>query len=414
MKIIIIGNGVAGNSAAETVRAVNSQAEITLVSEEPYPEYSACVLCDYIAGELPRERVFLKKKKDYEKMGIDALLLGQRVEAIDPLNKRVVIEGKNYSYDKLVLATGSEPLVPPIPGLKKKGIFPLKTLSDAMAISRHKGKKAVIIGSGPIGIEATTALKKKGYEVYLIELLEWVLPRLLDKETSRMASEVLSRNHVEVILGERVNEIYGKRKVEGVLTDRRRIACDTVILSAGVKARVDLAKQCGIGLGPFGGIKVNQWMETDHPGIYACGDCAEAELPGVGETVLSQLWVTARQQGEITGLNTGGRVREYSLPMNIISLKVFDTYVASASHPKYYTKKKYEKIEKRFEDVYCWMALEDGVLKSIQSVGKLDEMGIFASFIKKGVKIDRIKELAGLGQGLSLFPLYEKIQYYLS
>jgi NAD(P)H-nitrite reductase large subunit len=414
MKIIIIGNGIAGNSAAETVRVVNPEAEITLVSEEPYPEYSACVLCDYIAGELPRQRVFLKKKKDYEGIGVKTLLLGRRVEAIDPIKKRVVIEGENYSYDKLILATGSEPLVPPIPGLRKKGIFPLKSLSDAMAISRHKGKKAVVIGSGPIGIEATIALKKKGYEIHLVELLGWVLPRLLDEESSRMTAEVLHRNGVDVIVGEKVNEIHGQRKVEGISTDCRQITCDTVILSAGVKARVELAKKGGIGLGRFGGIKVNLRMETDQPDIYACGDCVEAVLPGIDETVLSQLWLTARQQGEIAGSNAAGRAREYTLPMNVISLRVFDTYVASVSHPKYYTNQKYEKIEKKFKDVYCRMALENGILKSIQSLGKLDEMGIFASFIKREVKIDRMKELAGLGQGSSLFPLYEKIRYYLS
>jgi NAD(P)H-nitrite reductase large subunit len=413
MNIIIVGNGIAANSAAESIRCLNPQAKITLISEEPFPEYSACALCSYISGELPRQRVFLKNKKDYTALGIKALL-GKRVDGIDGLEKKVVIEDQNYFYDKLILATGSEPMVPPIKGVKKRGVFRLKTLGDAQAILRHKGKKAVVIGSGPIGIEATVALKEKGYDIHLVELLGWILPRLLEEECSGVTADILYRNGVHVMVGEKVNEIYGQRGIEGVSTDHRQIHCDTVILSAGVKPRTELAKKIGISLGQFGGIKVNSRMETDQPDIYACGDCAEVMLPGADETVSSLLWLSAKQQGEIAGWNAAGMVREYSIPMNVISLRVFDTYVASISHPKYSTDQKYEKIEKRFKDLYFRMVFEDGIMKSIQTVGKSDEMGIFYSFLRKGTKIERIKKYMGAEEVPPLFPVYERIRNYLS
>ena len=413
MNIVIIGNGIAGNTAAESIRRLDAQAKITLISEEPCPEYSACVLCDYISRELPKKRVFLKNKKDYERLAINTVF-GKKVDDIDTLGKRVVIEDQEHSYDKLILAAGSEPMIPPIKGVKKRGVFPLKTLDDAQAILRHKGKKAVVIGSGPIGIEATVALKKKGYDVHLIELLGWILPRLLEEECSRVATGILYKNGIHVVVAEKVNEIYGRRGVEGVSTDHRQIDCDTVILSAGVKPRTELTKKIGISLGPLAGIRVNTRMETDQPDIYACGDCAEVTLPGTDETVSSLLWLSAKQQGEIAGWNSVGMVRQYSVPMNVISLRVFDTYIASISHPKYSPDRKYEKIEKRLKDLYSRMILEDGIIRSVQTVGKSDEMGILYPFLRKGTRIERIRKYMGVEEVPPLFPVYEKIRNYLS
>lgn len=413
MNVVIVGNGIAGNSAAESILGIDSQAKITVVSEEPFPEYSACVLCSYISGELPKQRVFLKNEEDYSTLGVNTLL-GKAVDSFDPLQKSIVIGDRDYAFDKLILATGSEPMLPPIKGLKKKGVFPLKSLSDAEAILRHDGKKAVVIGSGPIGIEAAVALKKKGYEMHLIELLGWILPKLLDEECSRIVTSILCKNGVDVIVGEKVNEICGEKGIEGVLTDHHQIPCDTVILSAGVKPRTEVAKRSGITLGRYSGIQVNTRLETNHPDIYACGDCAEVMLPGTDESILSLLWLSAKQQGGIAGWNSAGMIREYSVPMNVISLRVFDTYVASISHPQYSTDRKYEKIEKRFRDFYCRMVLEDGIMKSIQTVGKSDEMGILYPFLRKGTKIERIKKYMGVEEVPPLFPAYEKIRNYLS
>ncbi len=413
MNVVIVGNGIAGNTAAESIRRSNAQAKITIISEEPFPEYSACVLSDYISREIPRKRVFLKSKKDYERLGVKAIF-GERVDDIDTVGKRVVLEDQEFFYDKLILATGSEPMIPPIQGVKKRGVFSLKTLGDAQAILKHRGKEAVVIGSGPIGVEATVALKKKGYDVHLIEILSWILPRLLEKECSRVATGILYQNGVHVVVGEKVHEIHGQRGVEGVSTDRRWIDCDTVILSAGVMPRTELAKRVGISLGPLGGIKVNTRMETDQPDIYACGDCTEVMLPGSDDTVSSLLWLTAKKQGEIAGWNSVGTMCQYCIPMNVISLRVFDTYIATISHPNYAPDRKYEKIEKRLKDLYRRVILEDGMIKSVQTVGKSDEMGICYPFLVKGTRVERIRKYMGAEEVPPLFPVYEKIRNYLT
>ena len=130
MKVIIIGNGVAGNTVSSTIRYLDSQANITIVSEETYPEYSACALPNYIAGELERQNLFLRINKDYSREGIKTIF-GRKVFAIDPENKKVSLDTKNLAYDKLVIAAGSKPIVPPIKGINLDGVFPLKSLDDA-------------------------------------------------------------------------------------------------------------------------------------------------------------------------------------------------------------------------------------------------------------------------------------------
>jgi len=391
MNVSIIGNGVAGNSAAESILSFDPAADITLISEEIFTEYSACALCDYISGELPERRVFLKRKQDYSTSGVKAIL-GKKVNGIDPFGKRIKFEDTDYLYDKLVLATGSEPILPSIDGIEKKGVFCLKSLSDAHDIIGHRGKKAVVIGSGPIGIEATVALKKRGYEVCLVELLGSILPKLLEKKCSSIVTATLLKNGVNVVVGEAVNEIYGGTAVEGVSTDKRQIRCDTVILSIGMQPRTELAKDCGIALGKHGGIKVNSRMETSLQDVYACGDCAESMLPGSNESVLSLLWFNAKQQGKVAGSNASGVNRQYPAPVNIIVLRVFDIYIASISNLLYTPDLKHEKLEKKFRDRHCTFVLHDGKMAAVQMVGKPDELGIFFPFLQKGETIEKMRK----------------------
>src|SRR3990172_7813283 len=158
MKVIILGNGVAGNTAASTIRQLDKEAGITIISEETFPEYSACALPHYISGEHSRRRLFLRTKKDYTQEKIKAIL-GQKVTAIHPETKEIELDGKNLSYDKLIIATGSRPVIPPIPGVNLNGVFTLKSPGDADRIIEGMGKAVVLIGSGPIGVETAIALR---------------------------------------------------------------------------------------------------------------------------------------------------------------------------------------------------------------------------------------------------------------
>jgi len=183
LKFVVIGNGIAGNSVIEKVREIDRDVELTVISEESCPEYSACILASYLSGEIKRERVFLKTEEDYRKEGINTIF-GKKVTEIDTVKKRVVLEEGYLSYDKLVVATGSKGITPPIGGVNKEGVFLFKSIEDADKILHFNPTKAVVVGSGPIGIEVCIALKKRNCEVYLVELLDWILPKVFDKRSA--------------------------------------------------------------------------------------------------------------------------------------------------------------------------------------------------------------------------------------
>jgi NADH oxidase (H2O2-forming) len=199
MKVVIIGNGVAGNSAVSTIREVDENIEITIISEEIFPEYSACVLPDYLAGEIKRESVFLKSLDDYLKDNVEAIF-GHKVVTIDISSKRLTLDtGRKIFYDKLIIATGGKPVIPPLEGSSLKGVFFLKSMDDVNRIFNYKMENVIIVGSGPIGAEASIALRKRGFKVWWIELLDWILPKVFDEKPSCMLKKVAEENGIKVL-----------------------------------------------------------------------------------------------------------------------------------------------------------------------------------------------------------------------
>jgi NADH oxidase (H2O2-forming) len=325
MKVLIIGNGIAGFSAASTIRHLDDRHDVTMISMETGPLYSACVLPDYISGEIPRDRVFVKSEKDYVDLGIHTLS-GREVKEIDiPAQKVVVDDGEGYSFDKLILATGSDAIVS---GDVKKGVFKLKTLKDADKILDHNGKKAVVIGAGAIGIEIGIALQHKGYKVTILEMLDQILPLGLDQKGANKVKAILEDHGMEVFNGERGEKILGEDRVEGLVTNKRDLACDTLIWAVGMRPRVELAKQAGIALGNRGGIRVNSRMETNMPDIYACGDCIESDDILTGESYLNLFWHNANHQGSVAARNCMGFTAEYLGSQNTLNVDVFGNHVA--------------------------------------------------------------------------------------
>lgn len=325
MKVLIIGNGIGGFSAATKLRHLDFPCEVTILSAEPYPLYSACVLPDYISGEIPRERTFVKSMEDYETLGVHALF-GDQVKEVDPIAKRVFTErGGKIPFDKLILATGSEPIVF---GEPKRGMFKLKTLKDADEILKHGGRKAVIIGAGPIGVEIGIALFKRGYSVSMIEMMENILPLGLDVKGALKVKSMLEERGIEIFTGERSEETLGKEEVEGIKTNKRELDCDTLIWAVGMRSRVELAKQGGIEIGEKGGIKVNSWMETSIPDIYACGDCIESNDILTGEPYPNLFWHNANQQGMVVARNCAGVSTDYPGSQNLLNVDVFGNHVA--------------------------------------------------------------------------------------
>ena len=313
MEVLIIGNGIAGNEVASSLRALGSDCAITCLSAEPYPEYDPCSLTYFVGGDVNRDCVF--RKRDGEIDGV-RLLFGERATSIDPVRHTVSSEkGNTYRYNSLVLAHGGNLFVPPIQGVQMLGVFACKQLGDAEALSFHAGSSAVVIGSGAIGIEAAEALKKRDYEVRVVELLDWILPTLFDEPAARILEQRLVTAGIAVYCGEKVLRIEGSGRVEKVVTNKREISCDTVVLATGVVPGVALARTAGVEIGR--GIKVDRGMRTSVDDIYACGDCVEAIDVVTGQSLPlpteAQCHRAGQNRGQIHSGYGGGLRRRLSL-----------------------------------------------------------------------------------------------------
>ena len=247
-----------------------------MISDEKEPLYSPCAFHKYLAGEMESQKLFLKKVEDYSREGI-RIIWGKKVGGVDPTAKEVCIEDRRIRFDKLILATGSKALFPPIKGVDKRGVFALKTMDDVRSIFHYPARKVVVVGSGPIGIEAAAAFRRRGLEVTLIEILNRLMPRLFDEAPSSFLREIIEGLGIRVLTGEKAEAILGNGAVQGIATDRREIGCDLVVMGAGVRPNSELAKKVGLEIGSLGGIKTDDYMMTTTENIYACGDCIESK-----------------------------------------------------------------------------------------------------------------------------------------
>ncbi|MDO9535454.1 MAG: NAD(P)/FAD-dependent oxidoreductase [Bacillota bacterium] len=330
--VVIIGNGIAGNSAATAIgQAVIEKLRVLIISEEDAPLYSPCVMGGYICEDINLDKMFLKTRTDYQNEGIDCAL-GVEINDVALINKKMVLNSNIVNFGKLIFATGSYPVLPPIQGSQKKGVFFLKTIYDAVKIKFNQARRAVVVGSGPVGIEVAVALKSKGMDVTIIEFLPRLLPKLLDTEAAQFLHNSLVEHGINILLNEKVKSINGNSHVTSVLTENNEVPCEIVVLATGMKPRVDLAKLCNIEIGRLGGIVVDKFLKTNYDDVYACGDCIESVGAFSRENELSLLWHNARKQGEIAGYNSIGFKKPYVGVTNIVAINAFGHFLGSIGY----------------------------------------------------------------------------------
>ncbi|MFP4050069.1 MAG: NAD(P)/FAD-dependent oxidoreductase, partial [Desulfovermiculus sp.] len=380
-KVVIIGNGIAGNQVAFSIRERCQETELVILSAESWPEYDPCSLPYFLGGDCEKKDVFRRQESDYRAHGID-LLYDHKAVSISPENKTVHTEGgEQIGYDKLVLAHGGDLFIPPIEGVHNKGVFSCKQLHETLKLKAHEGKSAVVIGSGAIGIEAAEALKKKGYEVFIIELLGWILPALFDETTAKKLEDALQGYGIHVLTGEKVMQITGDSEVTGVITDQREIDCDTVVIATGVVPGVALAKTAGISTGR--GIQIDRFMRTSVPDIFACGDCVETVDACTGETAMFQLKHNAMEQGRIVARNILGDEVPYLGAYAFARAHFFDTHAVTFGKTMRETEcliGEKELIEKTEGNNYLRLVLVDGKILGGQAIGSFaDSIGFFIS-----------------------------------
>ncbi len=394
MKIVIIGNGIAGNQVAFTLIQQGTLHNITIISAENVPEYDPCSLPYFLGGDVSKNAVFRKKIADYHHNNIQ-LVFENKVVSIDPAGKSVLTDkGQEFAYDKLVLAHGGDLFIPPIEGVRNRGVFSCKQLRKTEKLNHHRGKSAVVIGSGAIGIEAAEALKKKGYEVTIVELMGWILPTLFDEPTARRLESEMEGYGIHVRTNEKVLKILGEDRVEAVVTDRRKIICDTVVVSTGVIPGTKLAQTAGIKTNR--GILIDAFMQTSIPDIYACGDCVETVDATTGEAAIFQLKHNALAQGKIVAKNLAGQRTRYEGALAFARAHFFKTHAATFGKTLAGSKSldgKSEIIEKEDGKNYLRVILMDGRIIGGQAIGNYaDAMGLLIGAMRRRDNIHQLRQ----------------------
>lgn len=327
MKYLIIGNGTAGLSAAEEIRKKDQAGEITIITEEEYLTYYRIKLSEAISKEFTDKELFVKDDAWYRDNFIE-VMLETKVLRIDTENKTVSLKGdKTIKYDKLLIATGSSSFIPPITGSEKRGVFALRSLKDLEELKEYLKtcSTVTVLGGGLLGLEAAWALKKLEKEVHVVEFFSHLLPRQLDEGTSSMFGELLDKKGLNLHLDVSASEIIGSEDVESVkLSDESEIKTDAVLISAGVRPRLELLKDTSIDYDK--GIKVNKFMETNIRDVFAAGDVVEINGRVIG------LWGISSEQGKVAGKNMTGECKEYSLPELTTMLNIADSSIFSAGN----------------------------------------------------------------------------------
>ncbi len=323
LRIVIVGGVAAGASAAAKARRVSEQAQIDVFERGPYISFANCGLPYYVGGQIAeRQSLLLQTPESFWKRFRVKVHVRHEVLSIDRARKSIQVKNLetqeifNQTYDKLILATGAGAIVPPLPGIGAENIFTVKTVPDSDAIKTFlreaSPKRAVVVGAGFIGLESVEALRNKGLDVTLVEMLPQVLPPL-DAEMARFVSDHLIAQGVHLVLGDGIKAFSGgKRVAEVELSSGRRIPTDLVILSIGVRPELKLAQDAGLLIGGAGGISVNEYQETSDPDIYAAGDTVEV-LHGVTQKKTRiPLAGPANKEGRVAGANAAGERLTFS------------------------------------------------------------------------------------------------------
>ncbi|HEV2273548.1 MAG TPA: nitrite reductase large subunit NirB [Acidobacteriaceae bacterium] len=275
-KLVLIGNGMAGIGCLEQVLRHDHKFDITVFGDETHVNYNRIMLSSVLAGEKSADDIVMNGLDWYRRHGI-TLRLGSRIVGIDSERRLVSADdGSVTPFDKLIIATGSSPFIPPMDGTHRDGVFVFRTLDDTRALLERSGPgvKAAVIGGGLLGLEAARGLQVQGCNVTVVHLMSNLMERQLDTTGAGLLKSQIERLGVNVMLNRSASQILGNGKVEGIsFKDGSGIEADLVIIAAGIKPNVELARTAGLRVNR--GIVVDDFMETSHPGIYAVGECVE-------------------------------------------------------------------------------------------------------------------------------------------
>jgi NADPH-dependent 2,4-dienoyl-CoA reductase/sulfur reductase-like enzyme len=357
-RIVVIGGVAAGTSAASKAKRIDPSADVKIIQEESVVSYGACGIPYVIEGIINNFEELVERPPDIfkSKYGID-IIINTRASKIDRLRKQVhttdLQSGKEtiFDYDSLVIATGARAVVPDLKGVNQEGVFFIRNYADGVRINDSTTTKnahsCIIAGAGLIGLEMVEAFKKRGstvrsggdggsMDVTLVEMADHVLPTMLDKNMAKTVERELVDNGVRIILGERVEEILGVNgQVNGIKTNtKREINSDFIVLGTGVKPNSEIARDAGVELGSANAIKVDEYMKTNIPDVFAAGDCATARNYITNKDMYLPLGTTANKQGRVAGENAAGGNAKFRGIAGSAITKVFDLFIGKTGLTK--------------------------------------------------------------------------------
>jgi nitrite reductase (NADH) large subunit len=414
MAYVIIGNGPAAIAAATEIRRRDAGGEIVLISKETVPCYSPCPLAEYVEASVPRDHLFLKNEQFYGDQRI-ATHFGFAATSIDTLTRQVTATNGNntlaISFDRLLIATGASAVMPPIPGLLgASGVYPLKTLGDADSIVAllPTAHRAVVIGSGFIGLEAAQALIRRELAVTVVEAQGRVLPHMLDGEFAALAESRLRLHGIDIRTGSPVEAVLrdATGRITAVRAGGNDIPCDLVICAAGVRPDLSMLANSGVAAGR--GILVDAYMETNIAGIFAAGDIVEA-MDYRGQRGVFPIWPNAVNGGKVAGNNmVAPRSCKFRGSESINVLRLFDLPVAS------FGDQAGERTIRRSDNGSLKkLSVSKGKVVGGQFFGDVNAVGLYQEMMKKCVNIEAFEDqllTAGFGYGhmLSRPPLPQR------
>ena len=360
---IIVGNGAAGTTAAEHIRKIDPKGNIIVFTDEDLPFYWRIRLNEYLAGDMNKESLIVKQPKWYDQQQIK-LKLSTRIVGGDTQRRNVITDTEErFQYDALLIAAGSHSFIPPIKGSDKRGVFTLRNIRDVHQVLQWAdgSSEVVLIGGGLLGLEAGNALRKRGKKVSVVEFFPRLLPRQLDSEGARRLQGIMEEMGFSFRLGAKTEAITGDDSVTGVqLEDGEALSSEMVIISAGVRSNLELARP--LGLDSDKGIQVDKHMKTNQSEIYAAGDAAEFQGITYG------IWPAAMEQGRVAGTNMAGKESEYQGTTMSNVLKVVGIDLASAGDIDNENKMRSHSVQR--EGVYKKIVIKDKYITGCIMLGE--------------------------------------------
>ncbi len=407
---LVIGNSAAGVGAAEAIRRL-IDGSIGMISEEDNPPYSRPFIGHLLTGRDTFEDILYRQPNFYRKNEIE-FFGGVTATRLD-VQRRVVelSDGRKIGFEKLLIATGGNPIMPPIPGLRECG-YTFTKASDVLAIKERvdsgEVQKAVVLGGGLIGIAATAALSERGVQTTIIELAPRILSSILDEDASQLVQSMVDERGVTTITSHTVGRVEGERESpKPILDTGEPLEADLFIVAIGVRPRIDLVSQTPIKTDR--GIMVDQRMSTNVDSIYAAGDCAQIYDFVREANVVLAIWPTAYIGGMIAGNNMASNPVQSNWGTSMNAMSYFDRPVLSAGLYKPPDGQEgWIQVRAKDGGTYRKVVLRDGRIKGFILVGDVDKAGILLQLMRSSVRIKNPEELLSPDFGYAKLPSRER------